>query len=164
MQDMPCTIEQIDGLWYCTFWIVFPGSRERLSTGSGETRALAIARAVMNARLGMDASLSGSNGAVSGRVHWSHRSTARSGEAKTCAGCGASLPPRNREAANRFCTVCSWRASRIQSEAGRTLRRAASGNGSSFQGQGESESETESEPRPKERSRAIRIRVGAHSD
>jgi phosphotransferase system HPr-like phosphotransfer protein len=27
-----------------------------------------------------------------------------------CAGCGVALPTRNREAANRFCTVCSWRA------------------------------------------------------
>ncbi len=110
MQDMPCTIEEIGGVWFCTFWIILPGSRERLSTGSGETRALAIARAVMNARLGMGASLSSAAEGVSSRLHWAHSG---GGEAsRACDGCGADLPSRNREAANRFCTVCSWRIHR----------------------------------------------------
>jgi len=139
MQDLPCTVEQIDGLWYCTFWIVFPSSRERLSTGSWETRALAIARAVMNARLGMDASLSGSARSVAGRAHWSHRSAAPSVEARSCAGCGASLPTRNREATNRFCTVCSWRASRTQSEVRRVRRSIPIEDGSSSQRESEAE-------------------------
>ncbi len=111
MQDMPCTIEAIDGVWFCTFWIVLPGSRERLSTGSGETRALAIARAVMNARLGMGASLSSAAESVSSRLHWAHSGGA-SESSRVCDGCGAELPTRNREAANRFCSVCSWRIHR----------------------------------------------------
>lgn len=111
MQDMPCTIEEIDGVWFCTFWIILPGSRERLSTGSGETRALAIARAVMNARLGMGASLSSAAESVSSRLHWAHSGGAADAS-RTCDGCGAELPSRNREAANRFCTVCSWRIHR----------------------------------------------------
>ncbi|MEP6802827.1 MAG: hypothetical protein ABJC07_12845 [Acidobacteriota bacterium] len=111
MQDMPCTLEEIDGAWFCTFWVLLPGGRERLSTGSGETRALAIARAVMNARLGMGASLSAAPGGISNRVLWGH--SAGAPEAfRPCAGCGADLPARNREAINRFCTVCSWRAHR----------------------------------------------------
>jgi hypothetical protein len=117
MQDMPCTIEQIDGVWYCTFWIAFPGSRERLSTGSGETRPLAIARAVMNARLGMDAGLSARTRGESSRVHWAHLAASLDPGTRTCAECGASLPSRNREASNVYCTVCSWRVSRRASAA-----------------------------------------------
>jgi hypothetical protein len=164
MQDMPCTVEQIDGVWYCTFWIVYPASRERLSTGRGETRALAIARAVVNARLGMDASLSGSSGAIAGRVRWSSRLSAPAGEERACAGCGTSLPIRNREAANRYCTVCSWRASRVQSEAGRSLSRLSAGNGSASSGDGEGEAEAGSESRPAHRPRAIRVNAGNRSD
>jgi hypothetical protein len=110
MQDMPCSLEAIDGIWYCTFWVVFGDRRERLSTGSGETRALAIARAVMNARLGMGASLSAASDMTS-RLLWSSAAaSASSDSAPVCAGCGVSLPTRNREATNRFCTVCSWRS------------------------------------------------------
>ncbi|MEP6768062.1 MAG: hypothetical protein ABJC61_05295, partial [Acidobacteriota bacterium] len=124
MQDMPCTIEEIDGVWFCTFWIILPGSRERLSTGSGETRALAIARAVMNAHLGMGASLSSAAEGMSSRLHWAH--SGGSGEAsRACDGCGADLPARNREAANRFCTVCSWRIHRA-SGANDETRKSAS--------------------------------------
>ncbi|MEO8191324.1 MAG: hypothetical protein ABI682_13360 [Acidobacteriota bacterium] len=111
MQDMPCTIEEVDGSWFCTFWIVLPNSRERLSTGSGETRALAVARAVMNARLGMGASLSAVADGISSRLHWAHTSGAPDGP-RSCAGCGTDLPTRNREVANRFCTVCWWRRNR----------------------------------------------------
>ena len=120
MQDMPCTIEEIDGVWFCTFWIVLPKSRERLSTGSGEKRALAIARAVMNARLGMGASLSSAAEGVSGRVHWAHPGA--TGARRACDGCGADLPARNREASNRFCTVCSWRIHRASAVADETHR------------------------------------------
>lgn len=124
MQDMPCSVEQIDGVWYCTFWIVFESSRERLSTGSGETRELAIARAVMNARLGMGASLSsGPVEDASRRLQRSLSSTATPGQpAPECAGCGVELPTRNREATNRFCTVCSWRAGKRQISGGSTRR------------------------------------------
>jgi hypothetical protein len=119
MQDMPCSLEEIGGIWYCTFWIVFADRRERLSTGSGDTRALAIARAVMNARLGMGASLSAATPDVTSRMLWAQGSGNSSVEpAPTCAGCGVSLPTRNREAANRFCTVCSWRAGKQMLAAG----------------------------------------------
>lgn len=119
MQDMPCTIEEIEGAWFCTFWILLQNGRERLSTGSGETRALAIARAVMNARLGMGASLSAGPDGMSHRVHWTH-SAATPEAPRSCAGCGADLPTRNREAANRFCTVCAWRAHRAGGPADET--------------------------------------------
>ena len=119
MQDMPCSLEEIEGIWYCTFWVVFANRRERLSTGSGETRALAIARAVMNARLGMGASLSATTPDITSRMLWSQSSAGSALEtAPTCAGCGVSLPTRNREAANRFCTVCSWRAGKQMIAAG----------------------------------------------
>jgi hypothetical protein len=117
MQEMPCTVEQIDSTWYCTLWIVLPKGRERLATGSGETRALAVARAVMNARLGMGATLSATGEAVSRRVLWATGGPAPSSATMTCEGCGVSLATRNREASNRFCTVCSWRADRARSAA-----------------------------------------------
>jgi hypothetical protein len=110
LQDMPSSVERIDDVWYATFWIVSGDSRERLSTGSGETRALAIARAVHNARLGMDASLSSTRSDATSRVHWSR--VGGVAEAKVCASCGAALSNRNREASNLHCTVCSWRTSR----------------------------------------------------
>lgn len=120
MQDMPCSLEEIEGIWYCTFWIVFADRRERLSTGSGETRALAIARAVMNARLGMGASLSATTPDVTSRMLWAQSSSGGSSlePPPTCAGCGVTLPTRNREATNRFCTVCSWRAGKQMIAAG----------------------------------------------
>jgi len=125
MQDMPCSLEEIEGIWYCTFWIVFGDRRERLSTGSGDTRALAIARAVMNARLGMGASLSAATPDMTSRMLWSHVSSSSSSDsAPTCAGCGVSLPTRNREATNRFCTVCSWRSGK-QMLAGKQMLHAA---------------------------------------
>lgn len=111
MQDMPSTVVEVDGVWYCTLWIVFGTTRERLSTGSGETRALAIARAVVNARLGMGPSLSNPAETAVRRVRWP-RAGLLPAEERTCAGCGVGLPSRNREAKNLYCTVCSWRASR----------------------------------------------------
>jgi len=83
---------------------------EALAAVADARGALAIARAVMNARLGMGASLSSAAEGVSSRLHWAHSG---GGEAsRACDGCGADLPSRNREAANRFCTVCSWRIHR----------------------------------------------------
>jgi len=123
MQDMPCSLEEIEGIWYCTFWIVFGDRRERLSTGSGETRALAIARAVMNARLGMGASLSATTPDMTSRMLWTHVAASSSPDsAPTCAGCGVSLPARNREATNRFCTVCSWRSGKEMLAGKQSLR------------------------------------------
>jgi hypothetical protein len=111
MQDMPSTLEEIEGVWYCTFWVVFADRRERLSTGSGKTRALAIARAVMNAHLGMGVSLSATTPNATSRSLWAQSSGTSSVEPpRTCAGCGVSVPSRNRQASNRFCAVCSWRA------------------------------------------------------
>src|SRR5450432_4241236 len=89
LQDMPCSIEEIDGVWFCTLWIVFGSSRERLSTGSGETRALAIARAVLNARLGMEGGLPPPRGEVSARMMRPHAPPRRTEGASTaCASCG----------------------------------------------------------------------------
>jgi hypothetical protein len=111
LQDMPCTVELIDAVWFCTFWTAVADSRERLSTGSGETRALAIARAVMNARLGMNSSLSKNGDQVSNRVHWGHVS--RTAEVESCDVCGAALPARHRESPQRLCSVCAWREARF---------------------------------------------------
>ncbi len=128
MQDMPSTIEEIDGAWFCTFWVLLPNGRERLSTGSGETRALAIARAVMNARLGMGASLSAAANGMSNRIHWAHAAGAPEA-LRACAECGADLPTRNRETANRVCTVCSWRTVRagVPNEESRKAEEGAPG-------------------------------------
>jgi hypothetical protein len=110
MQDMPCTVEEIDGVWYCTIWIVSGTTRERLATGSGETRALAIARGVLNARLGMDRSLSTTRSEAVSHYHWTAVGVSR--EVRNCQGCGTPLPTRHREVSNVFCGVCSWRAFR----------------------------------------------------
>jgi hypothetical protein len=112
MQDMPCSIEQIDGVWFCTLWILHAGGRERLSTGSGETRALSIARTVLNARLGMNTGISSAAATVSRRVHRALVSSPSIVNARPCDGCGVALPTRYREATNRLCSVCSWRAAR----------------------------------------------------
>jgi hypothetical protein len=44
------TFEDDAGCWYCVFWAPRPGdgTLERLSSGSAETKALAICRAVLN--------------------------------------------------------------------------------------------------------------------
>jgi hypothetical protein len=115
LQDMPCTVERIEDVWFCTFWT--SNSRERVATGSGETRALAIARGVMNARPGMGPSSSPKSDAMSRRIHWT-RASARAGEEASCADCAVSLPPRQRDPINRLCSVCSWRRERFSAGSG----------------------------------------------
>ena len=113
MQDMPCSIEQIDGVWYCTFWIVLD-SRERLATGSGETRALAIARAVMNARLGMGTASPAKSDEMSRRIHWAtgERAPRRRGVVDARAAASRFLRVSAKRT-NRLCTVCSWRKAKF---------------------------------------------------
>ena len=40
--------EKVGSLWYCTLSTTFGTSRERLATGAGTSRALALCRAVVN--------------------------------------------------------------------------------------------------------------------
>ena len=44
------TFEEDAGCWYCVFWAPRPGdgTQERVASGGGSTRALAVCRAVMN--------------------------------------------------------------------------------------------------------------------
>lgn len=126
MQDLPASVEEIDGKWFCTFWVVVEAARERLATGSGETRALAIARAVMNARLGMGTSISSPNAAPPTR--WTRTAAVSSLETRVCDGCGADLPVRNRETSNLYCTVCSWRMARDESASGKRVRIPVTGS------------------------------------
>jgi hypothetical protein len=65
----------------------------------------------MNARLGMNSSLSRNGDQVSNRVHWGNVS--RAVGAESCAKCGTDLPARHRESRQRLCSVCAWREARF---------------------------------------------------
>jgi len=102
---MPSTVEHTASAWYCTIWRGPEHSGERLSTGSGETRAAAIGRAVLNATFDAGAPV---------RANDTHpllaRGLGRPPAARTpiCRTCGVDLPLRHRSGVSRYCGVCSW--------------------------------------------------------
>ncbi len=91
--------------WYCTLWRGEPGTGRRIATGSGATRPLAIARAVLHARLE-----TGEPVRASDAHRLLLRGIARPAEgASTCRSCGTELPVRARRQTARLCGVCSWK-------------------------------------------------------
>ncbi len=97
-------IEFADGQWYCTLWRGEPGRGRRLSLGSGSTRPLAIARAVLHARLE-----AGEPVPARDAHRLLLRGFARSAEGGSlCRTCGVELPIRARRQTARLCGVCSW--------------------------------------------------------
>lgn len=103
-EGLESTVEQSEGSFYCTIRRQTEGGSQRVATGSGETRPLAVARAVLNATLDPGAPVRSNN---------AHpvlaREIARIGaDAPTCRTCGIDLPLRTRTRAVRYCGVCSW--------------------------------------------------------
>ena len=98
------SLEAADGQWYCTLWRGEPVTGCRLSVGSGSTRPLAIARAVLHARLE-----AGEPVRASDAHRLLLRGFARSpADGSPCGSCGAELPVRARRQTARLCAVCSW--------------------------------------------------------
>jgi hypothetical protein len=87
--------EQVDDLWYCVLTADVAGVRQRIATGSGETRSLALCRAVVHLPLRQSSDSSeGGNSSVLDKG--------------LCQECGASLEKGVRSQA-RFCPVCAYR-------------------------------------------------------
>jgi hypothetical protein len=90
--------EQVDDLWYCVLTADVAGVRQRIASGSGETRSLALCRAV---------------------VHLPPRPCGDTSDAANpsvfvkglCQECGAALEKGVRSQA-RFCPVCAYRRGR----------------------------------------------------
>jgi hypothetical protein len=98
-----CTFEPWEGTWYCTWWTVAQGAtRERLSSGSGPTRALAFCRACVNLPA------------------WATPPAVRSRPMpapppppRACESCGSEERMRGRARAVRLCNVCAWKAGKL---------------------------------------------------
>ncbi|MCA1579915.1 MAG: hypothetical protein LC796_00705 [Acidobacteria bacterium] len=104
MDGITATIEAADGQWYCTLRRGAGGKGGRLSTGSGSTRPLAIARAVLNGRLE-----AGEPVPASDAHRLLLRGFARRAEGPSaCSSCGSELPVRARPRTHSLCGVCSW--------------------------------------------------------
>ncbi len=89
------TSEQVDDLWYCVLTADVAGVRQRIASGSGETRSLALCRAVVHLPLRPrdDSSDGGDPSAF---------------KTGLCEECGATLEKGVRSQA-RFCPVCAYR-------------------------------------------------------
>lgn len=108
------TLEVFDGQWHCTLRRGEPGgARRRVSIGSGSTRPLAIARAVLRAPL------EASEPVRAGEAHrLLLRGFARAEQGGfPCRTCGQELPVRTRRQMGRQCAVCSWKRMKVRSQA-----------------------------------------------
>ncbi|MDQ2870423.1 MAG: hypothetical protein M3S32_06755 [Acidobacteriota bacterium] len=113
MDGIASTVEALDGQWYCTLWRGAAGRGGRLSTGSGPTRPLAIARAVLHGRLE-----AGEPVRASDAHRLLLRGFARPAEGRSsCSCCGVELPVRARRRTERFCGVCSWNRTKSRLDA-----------------------------------------------
>jgi hypothetical protein len=112
-------IEQSFGLWYCILSRRRDGS-DRLATGSGETRELAVCRAFLNLPAGVIQPTLPAKSSSSPAV-------LRHGVALAvapCENCGSELPTKGRTATFRVCAVCSWKRSKRIQEAFEQTRKS----------------------------------------
>lgn len=101
-QGISARVEEWGSLWYCT---LLQGD-SRLSSGSGETRPLAISRAVLGCRFGVPPPPKAPAPLKSERLV----ARAASEESRQCEVCGSPLnPARTRATLRRICNVCSWK-------------------------------------------------------
>jgi hypothetical protein len=113
---MPSSVEHTTSSWNCTIWRGPERSGKRLSRGSGETRALAIGRAVLNATFDPGEPI---------RAADAHPLLARglgrppAAQVPTCGTCGIDLHLRHRSGISRYCGVCSWNRMRERFQAPR---------------------------------------------
>jgi hypothetical protein len=100
------TCESSDGVWYGTLWSGAGEKRERLATGSGETRPAALSRAVVN----LPAERLSRQPSVAPRAAADSQPPPADPpfEKGLCQGCGVPLPIRGRTVP-RYCPVCSYR-------------------------------------------------------
>jgi hypothetical protein len=107
------TCEQVDELWSCVLTADVAGVRQRIASGSGETRSLALCRAVVHLPL-RPRSVSSDGG---------NPSTFERG---ICQECGAALEKGARSQA-RFCPVCAYRRGKAAHAAFELTRHAGRG-------------------------------------
>ena len=87
------SLEQVDGVWYCILAADVGSIRQRIASGSAETRSLALCRAIVHLPAGQSlASAQPVSPAAKG----------------FCQECGAALEKGVRSQA-RFCPVCAYR-------------------------------------------------------
>ncbi|MCA1579824.1 MAG: hypothetical protein LC796_00235 [Acidobacteria bacterium] len=101
-QGISARVEEWGNLWYCTLL----QGESRLSSGSGETRPLAISRAVVSCRFAVPPPVK------QGPPTKSDRFIPRPAteESRQCEVCGSPLnPARARATLRRICNVCSWK-------------------------------------------------------
>ncbi len=106
-QGISARVEEWGGLWYCT---LFQGT-SRLASGSGETRPLAVSRAVLGCRFGIPPPVKTGTPAKIDRTV--PRLTAE--ESRQCEQCGSPLnPTKARATLRRLCNVCSWKRDKLR--------------------------------------------------
>lgn len=89
------TCEQVGDLWYCLLTADVAGVRQRIASGSGETRSLALCRAVVHLPLRQ-------------RPDSSEGANPSAFQKGFCQECGAALEKGVRSQA-RFCPACAYR-------------------------------------------------------
>jgi hypothetical protein len=90
-----CEVQREGGEWHCT-WTT---RESRLATGSGRTRALAVARATSNLRLP--------------RYWWARTPDGTLSRPDRCEDCSQPIPG-GRGALKRFCNLCGWAKTRAK--------------------------------------------------
>jgi hypothetical protein len=88
------SFEQVDGVWYCTLAADVASIRQRIASGSAETRPLAICRAIVHLPVGQYLACAQPISPAVGKGF--------------CQECGAALEKGVRSQA-RFCPVCAYR-------------------------------------------------------
>lgn len=104
-------VEETEGQFYCTF----RSSGERIATGSGETRELAVSRAVVICKFPSSPIPPPAKRAVR---------SALPGEPRYCDDCGEELARRGRRTTvARICNLCGWK--RVKAQPPRQSQRPA---------------------------------------
>ncbi len=118
------TAERVEETWYCALTVEIGWAREKLATGSGETRETALCRAVANLPSTCRPALATPVAAAAAAATDPDDAAAASG---VCLDCGA--PLARAHAGSRRCPVCSYRRgrqARVDFEARRRVRKRRS--------------------------------------
>jgi hypothetical protein len=109
-EGLTLELEESGGLWYCACRSGEGGVIRLLATGSGETRALAICRAILNLRrfapVPRPRESAGPSPRFARRIELERL---RREAPRRCADCGINFPIAGRFTSNPLCNVCRWK-------------------------------------------------------
>ena len=117
-EGLSLELEEMDGIWHCSCRSGPAGSSRLLATGSGETRALAICRAILNVRRSIperrQRRIAEGQSPRFARRHELER--LRREAPRRCMDCGVDFPLAGRFTSNPLCNVCRWKRGKAATE------------------------------------------------